>query len=114
MPEIRTNVQNVPPSVDRCPHIPAAHLARFPCSACDACRAFVDRDGALMTPELAERRYPQLVALIRQQRLAWPEPPSRAMEGVRLAGAISRSLLAIIFAGLALVVVIVLLVAAVR
>jgi hypothetical protein len=45
-------------SASKCPHAAAQQAASLPGVPCEECRAFVDRDGSLMTADVARQRYP--------------------------------------------------------
>lgn len=83
------------------------HLAPVPCPEC---RGWLDRDGSVMSTDVMLVRYPHMISVVSQQpRQQLPDyTPSRAdraLEINRLVGGLSRTLIMILVALLALGVI---------
>lgn len=54
-----------------CTHAAAQHAASLPGVPCEECRAFVDRDGTLMTADVARERYPAYRTSFDEHEARW-------------------------------------------
>lgn len=58
-------------SANKCPHAAAQHAVSLPGVPCEECRAFIDRDGSLMTAEVARQRYPAYRTSFDENEARW-------------------------------------------
>jgi len=101
----------------KCPHSAAQMAASLPAVPCEECRAFIDRDGSLMTADVARQRYPMYRTGIDEHEARWrpaqpaaPTPPRRSVLGTSAQERRSNRNFLITCAGIAAVIVIVVLV----
>jgi len=61
----------------KCPHSAAQMAASLPAVPCEECRAFIDRDGSLMSADVARQRYPMYRTSIDENQARWyPAQPA--------------------------------------
>jgi hypothetical protein len=64
-------------SAAKCPHSAAQMAASLPAVPCEECRSFIDRDGSLMTADIARQRYPMYRTGIDEHEARWrPAQPA--------------------------------------
>jgi hypothetical protein len=63
----------------KCPHVPPSEAQRWAPIACDFCLGYVDRDGTVMSADVARQRHPDFAAIMdrtepRYRALRQPQP----------------------------------------
>lgn len=94
------------PCQPTCPHVSPSIASAVPAVPCDTCRGFVDRDLTVMDAAAARQRYPPFAQHIDAKDREWhPSRAAQAFEVSRIVGQLAKTLLAIIFALIALALV---------
>jgi hypothetical protein len=114
-------VQLAPTPIRGCTHPAHRNAANLPGVACPLCHGWLDRDGTVMDRATTVRRYPfmamQIDGMAPQSLPDYGGPSAaelqkwRAGEMNRLVGALARTGLAIVFAAVALAIMVVIMIA---